>query len=111
MVTEGDEGPGITSIIFVRACHHLGTSIDYYHCNGGPFGRVRDAINELLARGFVFVHRADGSLARSASALKTSEAVELEFRDGRRGAVIDARAAKKSPGPAAPAPSGQGDLF
>jgi exodeoxyribonuclease VII large subunit len=64
-----------------------------------------------LARGFVFVHRADGSLARSASALKTSEAVELEFRDGRRGAVIDARAAKKSPGPAAPAPSGQGDLF
>jgi exodeoxyribonuclease VII large subunit len=60
------------------------------------------------------VHRADGSLARSAPALEAGEAVRLEFSDGERAAVIDGEggAAKRTPVKKAVAPpAGQGDLF
>ena len=44
----------------------------------------------VLARGFVLVTRADGSLARSAAELNAGEAVRLGFSDGERAAVIGA---------------------
>jgi len=67
-----------------------------------------------LKRGYAFVHRADGSLARSGPALEAGEAVRLEFSDGERAAVIDGEGgvAKRAPvKKAAPPPVSQGDLF
>jgi exodeoxyribonuclease VII large subunit len=75
-----------------------------------------------LARGFARVHRADGSLVRSAATPESGETVRLVFGDGARGAVIDGTPAVL-PAPPAPAPrparvarppstpSNQGDLF
>ncbi len=60
-----------------------------------------------LERGFARIHRADGSLARSAKALGSGEAVELVFADGRRGAVVDG----VKPAKTKPAGSDQGSLF
>ncbi len=60
-----------------------------------------------LERGFARVHHADGSLARSAKGLASGEAVELVFSDGRRGAVVDGKAAPKGKA----APPDQGSLF
>ena len=65
-------------------------------------------------RGFAMVWRADGTLARHADALAAGEAVQLEFQDGKRGAVVGGeprparRAAERAPPPGGPA---QGDLF
>ena len=75
--------------------------------------KLRQSFNPKgpLARGYAFVHRADGALARSASALKPAERVELEFHDGRRGAVIDGATAKKAVAAKLASPTGQGDLF
>ncbi len=79
-----------------------------------------------LARGFARVHRADGSLVRSAAAPDSGEAVRLVFGDGERGAVIDGTPTDRPiPDAAAPAPvarparppkppatpPNQGDLF
>jgi exodeoxyribonuclease VII large subunit len=79
--------------------------------------------NRPLHRGFARVHRADGSLARSAAALRSGEGVKLVFADGDRGAVVDGKASER-PAIAAQAsappkraarpskvPEGQGDLF
>ncbi|WP_269716535.1 exodeoxyribonuclease VII large subunit [Caulobacter sp. NIBR2454] len=70
--------------------------------------------NRPLTLGFARVHRADGSLARSAQALEAGEGVKLVFGDGERGAVIDGTpapgVAKPKIKPANP-PAGQGDLF
>ena len=63
-----------------------------------------------LDRGYALIHRADGSLARSAEALGAGEGVVLEFRDGKRGAVVDGTPAPKPVKAKAPAP-GQGSLF
>ena len=65
-----------------------------------------------LKRGFARVHHADGSLARSASGLKSGDTVRLVFNDGHRGAVIDGEAPKRATSPRK-AESGppQGDLF
>jgi exodeoxyribonuclease VII large subunit len=75
-----------------------------------------------LKLGFARVHRADGTLVRSAASLSSGDAVRLHFDDGDRGAVVDGEAAppapKAPPRPAAraaPKPvkadTGQGDLF
>ena len=45
--------------------------------------------NRPLERGFARVHKADGSLVRSAASLASGEAVQLVFADGDRGAVVD----------------------
>ena len=81
--------------------------------------------NRPLERGFARVHRADGSLARSAAALQSGEGVSLVFADGARGAVVDGEAPspdrpqpaaisaalpKKLPKPSK-VPENQGDLF
>ena len=67
-----------------------------------------------LKRGYAFVHRQDGSLARSGPALEAGEAVRLEFSDGERAAVIDGEggAVKRAPAKKAASPgTAQGDLF
>ena len=63
-----------------------------------------------LERGYALIHRADGSLARSAAALNFGEALVLEFRDGKRGAVVDGAPTSKPSKTKAPAPD-QGSLF
>ena len=72
-------------------------------------GKLLRSLNPdaVLERGFARVERLDGSLARSAKALASGEAVQLVFADGRRGAVIDGRSAARGK---AAAPD-QGDLF
>ena len=62
-----------------------------------------------LKRGFALVHAADGRLARSATALSRGEALELEFLDGKRAAIVDGTNAAPRKTPAA-APD-QGRLF
>jgi exodeoxyribonuclease VII large subunit len=68
----------------------------------------------VLARGFVMVHREDGSLVRSAKELSPGDAVDLTFADEKQKAVIDPPRSdepKRSPS-AKPKPNGdQGDLF
>ena len=65
-----------------------------------------------LKRGYALVRRADGSLARSGPGLRTGESVEMEFQDGRRGAVVDgAAAARPAARPRPATASDQGDLF
>ncbi len=67
----------------------------------------------VLARGFVMVHREDGSLVRAAKELSPGDAVELTFADDKQKAVIDpprggdSGKPKSKPKP----PGGQGDLF
>ncbi|HYF22637.1 MAG TPA: exodeoxyribonuclease VII large subunit [Caulobacteraceae bacterium] len=69
-----------------------------------------------LRRGFARVHRADGTLVRSAGGVAAGEAVRLKFGDGDRDAVIEgapgpAKAAPR-PAPKPPRTDGrQGDLF
>ena len=63
-----------------------------------------------LERGYALIHRADGSLARSAEALAAGEALVLEFRDGKRGATVDGTPSAKPAKPKAPPPN-QGSLF
>jgi exodeoxyribonuclease VII large subunit len=72
--------------------------------------------NRPLALGFALVRRPDGAIVRSGAALEPGEAVELQFADIARGAVIDGE-----PGPARPPAKAraararpdrqQGDLF
>ncbi len=70
----------------------------------------------VLARGFVMVHREDGTLVRAAADLKSGDVVDLTFADDHKKAVIDpdtapasepvkAKAKPKTPG------VDQGDLF
>jgi exodeoxyribonuclease VII large subunit len=65
-----------------------------------------------LTRGFARIHHADGALARQAGDLRAGEAVRLVFRDGERGAVVDASPGGGSrPRKPAAGDAGQGDLF
>jgi exodeoxyribonuclease VII large subunit len=95
----------------VRTAERL-TSLSKLHASVDP--------SRPLERGFARVHRADGSLVRSAASLASGEGVELKFHDGARGAVIDGTPAPvPPPAPAKPArgpkspttPAAQGDLF
>lgn len=71
----------------------------------------------VLARGFVLVHRDDGSLVRSGKDLSPGDEIELTFADEKQRAVIDpARARPSDPEPPKPKPKpkpggNQGDLF
>ncbi len=67
----------------------------------------------VLARGFALVH-GEGGLVTSAGALRSGQALELEFHDGRQAAVAGGRpgrlarpARRKKSGP----PDGQGELL
>ncbi|HEX6859978.1 MAG TPA: exodeoxyribonuclease VII large subunit [Caulobacteraceae bacterium] len=63
-----------------------------------------------LERGYALIHRPNGSLARSAPALTPGEALVLEFRDGKRGAVVDGTPTAR-PAKTKIAPPDQGSLF
>lgn len=67
----------------------------------------------VLARGFVLVHREDGSLVRAAKELSPGDAIELTFADDKQKAVIDPASAAEAARPRTkPKPGGdQGNLF
>lgn len=67
----------------------------------------------VLARGFVMVHREDGSLVRAAKELSPGDAVELTFADDKQKAVIDPAHGPEPAKPRAKAKPGgdQGSLF
>ena len=93
------------------------------------FGGRIEAFNysKILERGFAVVRDADGVIVRAGSALSVGSAVELEFADTRRKAVIDGTPSDGPPAstPSAPVsrpkpkaktrsktpPAGQGTLF
>ncbi len=74
--------------------------------------RMLDSLSHksVLARGFVMVHREDGTLVRAAKELNSGDAINLTFADEQRKAVVDAQEPAK---PRAKGKSGgdQGSLF
>ena len=88
------------------------------HLDGA--GRMLESLSHksVLARGFVMVHRDDGTLVRAAKDLSPGDVVELTFADEKQKAVIDpshatpAREAEPSKPRAKPKSGGdQGSLF
>jgi exodeoxyribonuclease VII large subunit len=67
----------------------------------------------VLARGFVMVHREDGSLVRAAKDLNTGDVIDLTFADDHKKAVIDppADGAAKPRAKSTKPGGGQGSLF
>jgi exodeoxyribonuclease VII large subunit len=79
-------------------------------------GRMLESLSHksVLARGFVMVHREDGTLVRAAKDLNAGDVVDLTFSDDARKAVIDPQTetAKPKPKPKPETPGGgQGSLF
>lgn len=65
----------------------------------------------VLARGFVMVHREDGTLVRAAKDLNAGDVIDLTFADDHKKAVVDPPAEASKP-KAKPKPGGdQGNLF
>lgn len=64
----------------------------------------------VLARGFVMVHREDGSLVRAAKELNAGDVIDLTFADDHKKAVIDPPAEMKPKAKAKPG-GDQGSLF
>lgn len=83
------------------------------------FGKLLEALSHkaTLARGFVLVRGADGSVRRQAASLLPHENVTLSFADGEAKAVIAEGGAAPAAPPASPkakrggSASGQGQLF
>ena len=69
----------------------------------------------VLARGFVMVHREDGTLVRAAKDLSAGDEIELTFADDKQRAIVDparAPSAETARPKTKPKPPGnQGDLF
>ncbi len=65
----------------------------------------------VLARGFVIVHREDGSLVRAAKDLSPGDLVELTFADDKHRAVIEPAGEPAKPRPRPKPGGGQGSLF
>jgi exodeoxyribonuclease VII large subunit len=66
----------------------------------------------VLARGFVMVHREDGTLVRAAKDLSPGDEIELTFADDKQKAIIDPPNAEPAKPRARPKPGGdQGSLF
>jgi exodeoxyribonuclease VII large subunit len=70
---------------------------------------------KVLERGFVMIHREDGTLVRAAKDLNTGDVVDLTLADDHRKAVIDPPPGEPPAKPKAPTKakpgSGQGSLF
>lgn len=77
--------------------------------------RVLESLSHksVLARGFVMVHREDGSLVRAAKDLNAGDVIDLTFADDHRKAVIDPPLETTPKPKAKPTKPGgnQGDLF
>jgi len=65
----------------------------------------------VLARGFVMVHREDGSLVRAAKDLNAGDVIDLTFADDHKKAVVDPPAESGKPKPKAKPGGDQGSLF
>jgi exodeoxyribonuclease VII large subunit len=68
----------------------------------------------VLARGFVMVHREDGTLVRAAADLKSGDVIDLTFADDHKKAVIDPATSEEPAKPRAKSKTpgvDQGDLF
>jgi len=81
-------------------------------------GRILESLSHkrVLERGFVMVHREDGSLVRAGKDLSAGDVVELTFADDKQKAVIDPARAGVEPEPPKPKPKpkpgiDQGSLF
>ncbi|WP_138512058.1 exodeoxyribonuclease VII large subunit [Maricaulis alexandrii] len=61
--------------------------------------------SKILERGFAVVRDSDGAIVRAGSGLAAGSAVELEFADARRQAVIDGTPSETGPAPAAASPA------
>jgi exodeoxyribonuclease VII large subunit len=61
-----------------------------------------------LQRGYALVFKGDGRLVRSATELRVSQAVRMEFQDGKRDAIVDAAPGRA---PQRRGAADQGDLF
>ncbi len=76
--------------------------------------RVLESLSHksVLARGFVMVHREDGSLVRAAKDLNAGDVIDLTFADDHKKAVIDPPADAAKPKAKSTKPGGgQGSLF
>ena len=81
------------------------------HLDGAA--RVLESLSHksVLARGFVMVHREDGTLVRAAKDLNAGDVIDLTFADDHKKAVVDPPEGAPKP-KAKPKPGGsQGDLF
>lgn len=65
----------------------------------------------VLERGFVMVHREDGSLVRAAKDLNAGDVIDLTFADDHKKAVIDPPSESAKPKPKAKPGGDQGSLF
>jgi exodeoxyribonuclease VII large subunit len=67
--------------------------------------------HKVLERGFALVRDAAGAPVRTASALAAGESIEIEFADGRVGAIAEGKAGRKPKSRGSRGGSGQGGLF
>jgi len=106
-----DEGRHFSQVN-LRFNRTVGFTFDREKRHLESLGKLLGSVNPdaPLDRGFARVHRADGSLARSAAALAAGEGVTIKFRDGDRGAVVDGTPAARISKPKPPRPD-QGSLF
>jgi exodeoxyribonuclease VII large subunit len=76
-------------------------------------GRMLESLSHksVLARGFVMVHREDGTLVRAAKDLNAGDVVDLTFHDGDKKAVVDPPPEAAKPKPKAKPGGDQGSLF
>jgi exodeoxyribonuclease VII large subunit len=80
----------------------------------GSAARMLESLSHksVLARGFVMVHREDGTLVRAAKDLSPGDEIELSFADDKHKAVIEPPGGGPAKPRAKPKPGGgQGSLF
>ncbi len=97
-------------------------SLDAHRKHLDASSRMLESLSHkrVLERGFVMVHREDGTLVRSATDLSAGDVVDLTFADDHKKAVIDPPRAGEAPAAPAEAPKAkpkpkpggdQGSLF
>lgn len=69
----------------------MSRNLDAHRLRLDAAARMLDSLSykNVLARGFVMVHREDGALVRAAKDLSPGDVVELTFADDKRRAVVD----------------------
>jgi exodeoxyribonuclease VII large subunit len=88
-------------------------SLDAHRKHLDAAARMLESLSHksVLARGFVMVHREDGTLVRAAKDLSPGDEIELTFADDKHKAIVDPPADAAKPRPK-PKPGGdQGSLF
>jgi exodeoxyribonuclease VII large subunit len=96
----------------VRLAPAMKRSLEAHRKHLDASARMLESLSHksVLARGFVMVHREDGTLVRAAKDLNAGDAISLTFADDQKKAVVDPPEPAKSRGK--PKPGGdQGSLF